>query len=360
MNVVGIHLEPGPVGWYRCWNWTTALAKRGHNVKHRPHAATQFEWNEIDNYLKDANVVIAGRMHHGEVFAALMAGRDRYGYKLVVDTDDNSDMLPVYNQAFSDYHPAAGPNRIVRGELREADLVVVSTAPLKEWAQKYARREVIVMPNCVDMSLYSSVRSREKEPRHQDDQRIYWGGGAGHYGDLMLVKDAILRIMDERPNVKLVFSNVMPDWAADLPPFRCFFIRCAHMNAYHKILRWLCVDVGIAPLVDNDFNRCKSHVKYLDYAMAGIPGVYQHLEPYKSVADGVTGLKAGSSDEWYSAITRLLDDPELRAWISTAARLDMANWNIDQHVLRYEQMLEELLRPVPKFEYLSEGVTLNV
>ena len=99
MNIVGIHLEPGPVGWYRCWNWTTALSKRGHQVKHRPHASSQFEWSEIDDYLRNADVVITGRMHHGQVFAALMAGRDRYGYKLVVDTDDNSDATPIYNQS---------------------------------------------------------------------------------------------------------------------------------------------------------------------------------------------------------------------------------------------------------------------
>src|SRR5262245_45255146 len=138
MKIVGIHLEPGPVGWYRCWNWTTALAARGHKVKHRPHQGTQFEWSEIDDMLAGADVVIAGRMHHGEVFAGLMAGRDKYGYKLIVDTDDNSDATPMYNQSFADYHSAAGPARIVRGELREADLVTVSTEPLKVWAQKYA------------------------------------------------------------------------------------------------------------------------------------------------------------------------------------------------------------------------------
>lgn len=362
MNIVGIHLEPGPVGWYRCWNWTTALAKMGHSVKHRPHQSLQFEWSEIDAYLKNADVVITGKMHHGEVFAALMAGRDRYGYKLVVDADDNSDVTPVYNQAFSDYHPAAGPHRIIRAELREADLVTVSTEPLKKWAEQYAvRRGAVVMPNCIDPSLYSGVRGREKETRHKGDQRIYWGGGAGHYGDLLLVKDALRRIMAERPNVKLVFSNVMPDWAADFSPFRCFFIRCAHMNAFSKILRWLCADVGLAPLVENEFNRCKSNIKYLDYAMAGIPGVYQNLDPYASVTDGVTGLKATTSEDWYQAITRLLDDPGAAQKMAVAAKADvLENWTIDKHVGRYEQMLKELTDRKPVvFKYLEEGAPVE-
>lgn len=362
MNIVGVHLEPGPVGWYRCWNWTTALSRRGHSVKHRPHVSTQFEWSEIDAFLKGADVVITGKMHHGEVFAGLMAGRDRYGYKLVVDTDDNSDLLPSYNQAFSDYHPAAGPHRIIRAELREADLVTVSTQPLKEWADKYAvRRGAVVMPNCIDPSLYVGIRGREKEERHKGDQRIYWGGGAGHYGDLLLVKDAMHRIMAERSNVKLVFSNVMPDWAADFPAFRCFFIRSAHVNAFSKILRWLCADVGLAPLVDNEFNRCKSNIKYLDYAMAGIPGVYQNLEPYASVKDGLTGLKATTSEDWYRAITQILDDRDAAQKMAATAKSDvLANWTIDRHIGRYEQMLKELRYPVPvEFKYLGEDAPVE-
>lgn len=358
MNIVGIHLEPGPVGWYRCWNWTTALSRRGHSVKHRPHASVQFEWSEIDNYLRDADVVIAGRMHHGEVFAGLMAGRDRYGYKLVVDTDDNTDATPIYNQSFTDYHSASGPNRIVRGELREADLVTVSTQPLKEWAQKYARRDVIVMPNCVDTSLYSGVRSREKEARHANDIRIYWGGGGGHYGDLLKVRDPLLRIVAERPNVKLVFSNILPDWAADLSPFRVFFIRFAHMNAYHKILKWLCADVALAPLVDNEFNRCKSNIKYLTYAMADIPGIYSDTEAYESVTHGLTGLKAKSAQDWYEAINLLLDNKVLASSIAHQAKRDvLERFTIDHHIARYEAMLQELVnrKPTPELQYLEEG-----
>ena len=114
--------------------------------------------------------------------------------------------------------------------------------------------------------------------------------------------------------------------------------------------------------MDNEFNRCKSNIKYLDYAMAGIPAVYQNLEPYKSVANGVTGLTASTADEWYVALNRLISDRELNRSISAAAREDvLATWNIDGHIKRYESMLEELVNGVPRIpmQYLSEGVSLN-
>lgn len=362
MNIVGIHLEPGGVGWLRCWNWTTALKSRGHDVKHRPHEATQFEWSELDDYLRGADVVITCRMANAQVFAALLAGRDLYHYKLIVDTDDYSDDLPKYNQAHNDYHSGAGVNRLVRAELREADLVTVSTDRLASWASKYAKR-VVVMPNCIDTSMYTGVWERNKEARHSNDMRIYWGGGGGHYGDLLQVKEPILRIFAERPNVKLIFSNILPDWAVDLPASRVFFIRFAHWNAYPKVLKWLCADIGIAPLVDNEFNACKSNVKYLSYAMADIPGLYQDLDPYSCVKDTVTGMKARTQEEWYAALNCLIDNPDLRASIAENAKADVLKlWTIDRHIVRYETMLNELITPmnIPEFTMLAEGVPLNV
>src|SRR5206468_4657039 len=135
------------------------------------------------------------------VFAGLLAGRKLYGYKLIVDTDDNSDAIPLYNQAYADYNSGASTARLVRGELREADLVTVSTKPLAAWATKYAKR-VVVIPNVIDTRLHTEVRGRQKEARHKDDVRIYWGGGGGHYDDLLVAKAALLRIFKERPNVK--------------------------------------------------------------------------------------------------------------------------------------------------------------
>lgn len=360
MNIVGIHLEPGAVGQLRCWNWTTALQRRGHNVKHRPHASTQFEWGEIDDYLRDADVVIAGRMAHAQVFAALLAGRKLYGYKLVIDTDDNSDDIPHFNYAHPDYHAGTNVSRLVRAELREADLVTVSTEPLAAWARKYSSN-IVVVPNCIDTALYANVRGREKEARHRNDIRIYWGGGGGHYGDLLEVRDALLRICAERPNVKLIFSVFIPDWAADLPPFRVFMIRFAHFNAYPKVLKWLCADVAVAPLVYNEFNRCKSNVKYLTYAMADIPSVYQDIAAYDSVTHGVTGLKARTRADWYTHINTLLDNRMLAQSIAERAKRDvLARFTIDHHITRYEAMLRELVeRKTPEFTMLKEGQSVE-
>lgn len=362
MRIVGVHLEPGPVGWHRCWNWTTAMQRLGHDVVHRPHVSDQFEWATVDKYLDGADVVVTSKMHHGQVFAALMAYRDVYGYKLVVDTDDAADLTPRYNQSFENYHAGAGLVRIVKAELREADLVTASTQILADHVRPI-NGNIVVIPNVVDTALHLKAKGRTKEARHANDIRIYWGGGGGHYDDLLLVKNALLRVFKENPNVKLVFSNFIPDWAIDLPPFNVFMIRFAHFNAYPKVLKWLCADVALAPLVDSQFNRCKSHVKYLDYAMADIPGVYSDLDPYGSVEDGVTGLKAKSESDWYEAITMLVKNADLRKSIAKAAKEDvLSKWTIDKWAPVYESMLKELVatKRDDDMVMLTEGQPIEV
>ena len=55
------------------------------------------------------------------------------------------------------------------------------------------------------------------------------------------------------------------------------------------------LDVGIAPLEDHPFNRCKSHLKYLEAGLCGVPLVASRVgQLAETVVDGVTGCLAAS------------------------------------------------------------------
>jgi glycosyltransferase involved in cell wall biosynthesis len=307
-----------------------------------------------------ADVVVYGMTTNAAEVAVLQAGRAAHGYKLIIDTDDLVTDVPKYNQASSMYHNATGLARIVEAQYRDCDAVTTSTEPLREATDHYNSR-VYHVPNLVDPKLYSKVRFRQKEERHRDDLRIYWGGGGGHYDDLLVAKDALLKVCTKRQNVKLVFSNFVPAWALDLPSDRVFFVRLTDFPTFRKLLPWLCIDVGIAPLVENHFNECKSHVKYLDYAMAHIPGVYSDLPAYESVTANWTGLKPYCESDWYDCINELLESKELRTKIAYRAHEHVMNeLTVDTFAPRYEAILEDLLtaKAAPKVEKLSEGVPI--
>ncbi len=175
----------------------------------------------------------------------------------------------------------------------------------------------------------------------------------------MIASEAMVRVAKERSNVKLVFGNFVPGWAMDLPPSQVFLIPMQPFSFYWKVLAWTCVDIGLAPLVDNRFNRSKSHVKYLDYGVTHTASVYSNVESYKTVKDGETGLLA-KPDQWYEKIMALVDDGELRENMGKLAHEHvMDEWHMDRWAGRYEQFLNEIVdTPKAIVEELTEGVPI--
>ena len=89
-------------------------------------------------------------------------------------------------------------------------------------------------------------------------------------------------------------------------------------DAYTAFMSKCNWDIGLAPMPDTKFHRCKYFNKFVEYASFGIVGVYSNLEPYVyGIKDGVNGLLVNNTtDEWFNAICRLIEDTKLRNKIS--------------------------------------------
>lgn len=360
MKIVGFAADNMASSHLRVRQWIAAMKERGHNADFYDNGLDSLE--KFDERVAGANVVIYGCAQDGRKVAMVHGGKKVHGYKIVCDADDLITDIPAYNFASRVFHNATGFKRMCIMQYQLADAVTVSTRYLAT-AMKRHTPNVHLVPNCVDLSLWAGVRSRQKETRHRDDVRIHWGGGGGHYDDVLKVRDPLLRIFAERPQVKLIFGNFVPDWAALLDPQRVFFMTLApYRGTWQKILTWLCVDIGLAPLVDNPFNRAKSHVKWLDYAMAGVAGIYQDIDAYETVVDGVTGLKVTTADEWYESLKTLVDNAATRERLGAQARRDvMAHWLVDQHAAAYESMLKRVCAmPTVEVKQLVEGQMVEV
>ena len=81
------------------------------------------------------------------------------------------------------------------------------------------------------------------------------------------------------------------------------------------------IDIGLYPLPDEPWVYGKSGLKALQYMALGIPTIASAVGMnFKVIEDGISGFLVKNDREWITAVTRLIDDPALRARIGEASR----------------------------------------
>lgn len=86
---------------------------------------------------------------------------------------------------------------------------------------------------------------------------------------------------------------------------------------YKQIIRDRKWDIGLAPLKDTAFHRCKYFNKYIEYSSLGISGVYSNVEPFnfivKNYYNGI--VVENTPHAWKEAILELVTNNVLRRQI---------------------------------------------
>ncbi|WP_459933245.1 glycosyltransferase family protein [Fundidesulfovibrio butyratiphilus] len=259
------------------------------------------------------------------------------GAAVVYDLDDNFLAVPQD-------HPMAEALAPVRPWaeklLRLADLVTVSTPELAEAVAPLCRR-VRVLPNLVDPGLWRrSARAPQREPN--EAAHVVFAGTPSHRGDLEALAPALSRLQAHfGPRMVLTLMGCdAPELSARRVPFEPDYA------AYARALAGLGPDIGLAPLSDSAFNRCKSAVKWLEYSALGAAGVYADLPPYAPVENGRTGVKVGAAPAlWEEALAGLLEDAVSRRRLGRQARAEVfGRHRLDSGAAAYLEAWREAVR----------------
>ena len=289
-----------------------------------PANGGRFVTTQWDHY-RAADVVIVERAWTANITEARdLAARCRAdGAFLIYTTDDN--LLDLKLEGATSEWLSTGHQEVIRYLAAEADGVIVSTEPLREQMGPFNER-VIVVPNALDDRLVPYELSRRSEERACV---IGYMGTTTHDDDLAMMAPALQRVMRRHAGrVELEIVGAVND-ADSLRAFGDLPVRIVqrgHAVEYPSFMRWigreLQWDVGLAPLRDDRFTRCKSDIKFLDYAGMGLAGIFSRVEPYgASVQHLRTGYLADNTVEaWEEGLERLVVDPELRGEMGTRAR----------------------------------------
>jgi glycosyltransferase involved in cell wall biosynthesis len=137
-------------------------------------------------------------------------------------------------------------------------------------------------------------------------------GTATHDADLALITPVARRLRAEfgaEVSIEIIGvtsrSDISPDLVRVALPATATRSYPAFVSWFTRNRRW---DIGIAPLMDSAFNRCKSAIKAMDYMGLGLAVVVSDVEAYRDLPNDAVLRVANDPDSWYEALAGLVRD----------------------------------------------------
>ena len=266
-----------------------------------------------------------------------------YNIKLIYELDD--DLLKI-DKNHPNFDEFVGKKSLIKYLISNSDMVTVSTDYLKKKLISFNPKVVVIKNSLNDMLCLNN------NSFGSDTIKIGYMGTLTHKHDVKIIEKVIddVKKYFSKKGKTVIFETIgVSDEKIDcaIPiniPFK--------YSKYPYFIRWLKRvvdwDIALAPLENNEFNKSKSEIKYLEYTSLGIPGIYSNIGAYSNVIENnKTGIlidEDNSVDEWYSAIIDLIENDYLRKNIVKNAKIDVNNnYSIDSMVNSWIDIFNEVL-----------------
>ena len=320
------HNAYGGVTYYRLIAPQKAVNALGHEWHYAGVKLQEDSKGNYNEYFGDFDAVISKHIDNPSGAKNVKLACEKNGIPLIYDLDDDLFAIREDNPAHESYAKGQMKRVYLATNLSFADALFVSTEPLKETYQKYMKdlfdidMPVYVLPNYNDAELFGS-----KYRMNEGKVVIGFHGSITHDSDLAMVLPVIDSLMDKYKNLHMeLVGSVRRDSINKLFDHiknkMRFYIKAGTpaFDKFPELLmkqRW---DIGVAPLIDDEFNRGKSHIKYMEYSMKAIPTVASDVYPYTHNAREAVLCK--NVNEWKQKLENLIIDRKLRREIGQKAR----------------------------------------
>ena len=240
----------------------------------------------------------------------------KFGFKMIYEIDDLFFTSPFRDQNVPEYN-LSKIRRMENGldeELEDAmhqilplfDTIMCSTDYLKKCIQqKYSLDNVVTVKNTVPRFLWSCDKKKPIEEDLKKPTILYSGvsghylnpipadpvkkspGRSGQYGDWdQPLREWVIKMVRE-DKISLTIMGDFPWFFKEIAP-KVNFIPWTNSYNYPRRCWSTKADFQIAPLVDNEFNRCKSALRFYESSIAGM-GFFgsvfdgSHDSPYEEI-----------------------------------------------------------------------------
>ena len=253
------------------------------------------------------------------------------GKTLVYQIDD--DLLNIPDTVSSAaYYNQKSIQQCIREIIRISD-VLISPSPLL--LRKYANGKKVIR---IEEPAIHPVPFKAHDS--QKPVRIGFAGSVDRAGDLEEVLKESLKTVKQKYGEKVSFEffGAKPSYAEEIGA-SCIPYTNSY-DDYRRTLNRAEWDIGLAPMPVTPFHACKHYNKFVEYAAAGIAGIYSNVPPYDRLEafPGCAILCENTAGEWTKAICSLVDDPvtreEIRKKVSEKAENELSIQSSGEQILR--------------------------
>jgi len=214
--------------------------------------------------------------------------------------------------------------------MRKSDAVFVSTQALYDRYKK-SNSNIYHFPNLLHLPYWE----KDYKPNTSDEIRIGWCGSHAHHEDLRFLSPILAKVLDKYDNVKFIYVGMGgvhedankvskfiygKDLFQEILPEKKEYHEGTKPEPWADKLASLRLDIGLAPVMDSKFSRAKSNIKWQEYSINRIPGIYSDVlysDTVKHMEDGI--LVKNTEEEWTAALDTLIKNEMLRRQISKRA-----------------------------------------
>lgn len=221
------------------------------------------------------------------------------------------------------------------------DGVTVSNPRLSAMIGAFTNKPVRMVPNFIDVDWFLHVQKQGK--REVRGLTIGWAGGKRPDQDVEMMAEAWGRIAQRYPFVTFVIMGYLPEVITKfVPSDRIYVIPWMGISTYPQGLKN--IDIGCCPLADTQFNRCKTPIKAMEYALSGAPVVASPVVYSQILEAGEDSFIVDSTDGWEEALSHLVENYKMRKFLRKALLHKIKTKHaLENNVWRWEEAWRSII-----------------